>query len=176
MPKYLIRIGPLAELYVGESENSLQRGFRVLVRTELGVQVGETLGPCSDAVSDDFPGARATVLRATSDEDEWLIQRLSHQKREAVESCRQQLREAGSTSTLMDVDHLFDGGTLVMHFLGPVDDIAHEITSAVARKYESIVRTEEFARLLSEGCGPGCGTEDSAGCSSTCAGCAIKCH
>ena len=56
--------------------------------------------------------------------------------------------ESGSSSILLDVDQLFDGGTLVMHFLGPVDEIAESVTKKVVDRYESIVRTRHFSKLL----------------------------
>jgi hypothetical protein len=74
----------------------------------------------------------------------------------------------------VDVDQVFDGGTLIMHFLGPVDTIAESITKGIADRYESIVRSRHFAKLLREGCGPDCGTQ-LGGCEATCAGCAGSC-
>ncbi len=174
MLHFLIRLGSLAELCIGESKEALQRGQRVIVRSEIGVQVAEIVGPCGQH---DF-GSRehATILRATTDEDELLISRLNQHKREAVESCRKRLREAGSSATLLDVDQLFDGGTLLMHFLGAVDEIAQTITNEVAEQYERVVGSTQFAQRLSEGCGPACGTQAGQGCASKCAGCTIKCH
>jgi len=72
---------------------------------------------------------------------------------------------------LLDVDQLLDGGTLIMHFLGPVDEIAESVTKEIAERYESVVRTRHFAKLLRDGCGPGCGTESGRGCGESCSGC-----
>jgi hypothetical protein len=119
-------------------------------------------------------------LRPTTEEDELLVRRLDRHKRDAIEACRRQLAEIGSTATLLDVDQLFDGGTLVMHFLGPVDDLAQAVISKVAQQYESLVRTRHFAKLLRDGCGPECGSQQAGspedGCSSACGGCVVKCH
>ena len=181
MPQFLLRLGSLGDLYIGEWPHALERGQRVIVRTEMGVQLAETVGPFADRISivDAHAAAtmlRATILRVTTEQDELLIRRLDRHKREAVEACRQRLIEAGSAATLLDVDQLFDGGTLVMHFLGPVDDLAQSITGQVVEQYESIVRTRHFAKLLRDGCGPSCGTQAGNGCSTQCAGCSIKCH
>ncbi len=176
MPQYLLRLGSLGQLHVGEWPHALERGQRLIVRTEMGVQLAETVGPCSDRMSMVDAHARATILRATSAQDELLIRRLDRHKREAVEACRQRLIEAGSAATLLDVDQMFDGGTLVMHFLGPVDDLALPITSQVVEQYESVVRTRHFAKLLRDGCGPNCGTQEGNGCSTQCTGCSIQCH
>ncbi len=149
----------------------LRRGRRVIVRTSRGVELGEIVRRCHR----ESVAAQSTVsiLRPTTDEDELLIRRLERHKREAVEACRTELSGSGSTSILLDMDQLFDGGTLIMHFLGPVDEIAESVTKKVVDRYESIVRTRHFSKLLRDGCGPACGTEDSGGCGSNCAGCAV---
>jgi hypothetical protein len=76
---------------------------------------------------------------------------------------------------LLDVDQLFDGGTLIMHFLGPVDAIAETVTREIADRYESVVRSRHFSKLLRDGCGPDCGTEKGGGCGTSCAGCSVAC-
>ena len=175
MPHFFLRTGPLAELLIGESATGLRRGQRVVVRTPRGIEMAETVAPCSPRLSDNPAYEHATILRVSTEEDELLIRRLERHKREAIEACRQRLAAAGSTATLLDVDQLFDGGTLVMHFLGPPDEIAQSITGQVVQQYESVVRTRHFAKLLREGCGPDCGTAGGQGCSSQCASCAVKC-
>ncbi|MGI9470491.1 MAG: hypothetical protein ACR2NZ_03085 [Rubripirellula sp.] len=184
-----VRIGALAEVHVAECSADLSRGRRVIVRTDRGVELGEVIRPAnpslesasppnnSSAEPAEAPSARkvstAVVLRPTTQEDELLIRRLERHKREAVEACRDSLAKAGSTALLLDVDQLFDGGTLVMHFLGPVDEVASTITREVSDRYESIVRSRHFAKLLSEGCGPDCGQKEG-GCGGGCAGCAAS--
>ncbi len=173
-PTYL-RIGSLAEIHVASCGMPLDRGTRVIARTLRGVELGEVVGPCPDTVSAESASVR--VVRATTTEDELLLRRLDRHKRKAVEACREALAESGSSACLLDVDQIFDGGTLVMHFLGTVDDIATSVTKQVAEKYESIVRSRHFAKLLSEGCGPDCGTAEGGGCGTGggCAGCAVGC-
>ena len=104
-----------------------------------------------------------------------LIGRLQRHKRKAIERCRRELSQSGSESVLLDVDQLFDGGTLVMHFLGPVDDVAESITKRIVSEYESIIGARQLAKLLDVGCGPGCGEQDGSGCGSGgCAGCGAR--
>lgn len=174
MPFSYLRIGSLAEVRLAESNSSFDYGRRVIVRTERGVELAEIMRPAM-GLSAKVP--TAAILRGTTEEDELLIRRLNRHKREAVEACREALAESGSTSVLLDVDQLFDGGTLVMHFLGPVDEIAESVTQRVSERYEAIVRSRHFAKLLVDGCGPSCG-EKEGGCEGSCAGCAVaeKCR
>ena len=176
MQRYYVRIGSLAEIQVADGEPSLSPGRRVIVRTARGLELGWIAAPLRDRA------ARRTtvrVLRPTTDQDELLLRRLERHKRQAVEACRTALRDSGSKSTLLDVDQIFDGGTLVMHFLGHIDDLAQTVTERIVEQYESVVRSRHFAKLLADGCGPGCGSEASAGCGSGgCSQCGLAqgCH
>ena len=170
MPRYFVRIGSLSEIHASFGSPGLDRGRRVILRTPRGVEVGEVVGPCDQ--SKPAAAGDCQILRPTTEQDDLLIGRLDRHKREAVEACRAELSRCGSTATLLDVDQLFDGGTLVMHFLGPVDAIAESITRNIAERYESIVRSRHFAKLLSDGCGPDCGTKIGE-CGGGCTGCSI---
>jgi len=176
MNSFFVRLGSLAEVHAARSPLRLERGRRVIVRTSRGVELGEVVRPHHGQSAADSSTVR--ILRPTTDEDELLIRRLDRHKREAVEACRTALAESGSKAMLLDVDQLFDGGTLVMHFLGPVDEMAESVTKKIADQYESIVRTRHFSKLLRDGCGPDCGTESGGGCSGSCAGCSVAsaCH
>lgn len=170
MHTYFVRIGALAEVHAASSEGPLARGRRVITRTPRGIELGEVLQPRRNGSPRVSPSVQ--ILRPTSPEDELLIRRLDRNKHRAIEQCRVRLAEAGSTATLLDVDQLFDGGTLVMHFLGPVDEVAESVTKEIADQYESVVQTRHFSKLLRDGCGPDCGTDQGGGCGTGCAGCA----
>ena len=180
MHLFFLRIGSLGEIHVASGTDRLPRGRRVIVRTGRGVELGEVVGPIA---ADRFSSPSVQILRPTTDEDELLIRRLDRHKRRAVEACRDALKQAASPAVLIDVDQLFDGGTLVMHFLGEADAEAETITSKIAAEYEAVVQSRHFAKLLSDGCGPGCGTEEGGGCGtssnagsgcSTCSGCGVR--
>jgi len=179
-----VRIGALSEVHLANCPLILPRGRRVIVRSDRGTELAEiirclphpalesTLGPPKLT---DPPAKRqptVSVLRPTTEEDELLLRRLERHKREAVEACQMALAQSDSQAVLLDVDQLFDGGTLVMHFLGPVDSTAESITREITERYESIVRTRHFSKLLREGCGPDCG-EKEGGCGNACNGCAV---
>jgi len=177
-----VRIGSLGEVHLAECPLELPRGRRVIARTARGVELAEILRSLPDSVPNQ-PSVpepvttttrkpTAAILRATTEEDELLIRRLERHKRKAMEACRIALAESASQTVLLDVDQLFDGGTLIMHFLGPVDDLAESITRDISERYEAIVRSRHFSKLLREGCGPECG-EKEGGCGSKCGGCAV---
>jgi hypothetical protein len=133
------------------------------------MEFGITLGEVLSAVSPNEATA-AILLRPVTGQDELLEERLTRYKEEAIQECRQALVDMNCSVELLDVDHLFDGRTLIFYFLGELPDSMQAVPDQLAKRYEKRVRTTELARLLEEGCGPGCGTEKS-GCSSS--GCAI---
>ncbi len=170
MQSYFVRIGALAEVRAASGPIGLTRDCRVIVRTGIGLQCGEIVGSCRQ------PPRRqteiASILRTTTRDDERLIVRLDRNKPKAVEQCRHVLAQSGSQSVLLDIDQMLDGGTLVLHFLGEVDQAAESITAKIVEQYESVIRTRQIAKLLRDGCGPDCGT--GGGCETgTCSGCSL---
>ncbi len=170
----------------GQIASRLSRGDRVLLRTSRGVELAEAVAPLRsplierDATEDQERTASdplPEILRPTTAQDEWLLNRLSRHRREAVEACRDAIASAGVPATLLDVDHLFDGGTLLLHFLGTVPREIDSIVGDIVRSYEDVVRTADFARLLETGCGEGCGTAragETSGCTGGCVSCAVR--
>ena len=169
MQSYFVRIGSLAEVIIACGPAALGRDDRVILRTDSGLQLGHVIGPCREPAFVDSSEIR--ILRRTTAEDDLLIRRLNRHKRTAVELCRERLRDSGSDCVLLDVEQMLDGQTLVMHFLGEVDQAAQKISKDIVEQYESVVRTRHFAKLLREGCGPECGTGGDCA-SGACAGCA----
>ena len=175
MQYYFIKVGVLGEVRLASAMMAFTRGRRVVVRTERGIEVGEISAPCSDETRHRLGSTGCRIVRPTTASDELLVKRLGRYRRYAIESCRIRLKDAGSGCTLLDIDQLFDGGTIIMHFLGEVDPIADAIAKDVTDQYESIVKTKHLANLLRDGCGPDCGTSagcgSETGCGTSCAGC-----
>ncbi|WP_146601552.1 hypothetical protein [Novipirellula aureliae] len=170
MGLYFVRIGSLGDLFVAQADAAFCRNDRVIARTYRGIELAQIVSPCRSREA----ATTVQILRKTTHQDELLLRRLERHKRDAVEACQAALAEAGSSAVLLEVDQVFDGETLVMHFLGNVDPVAERITRDVTERYESIVRTKHFAKLLRDGCGPDCGTENGSGCGTGggCEGCA----
>lgn len=160
-------------------ESEYRRGERVVCRTPRGLEIGTVTAPGGArllAAQAEESGPHrpldGKILRRTTTEDELLDARLLRYKRQAVESCRREIADRGLEATLIDVDHLFDGRTLIFYFLGAIDEELQGLTDSLSALYEQRVRTKHFAKLLAEGCGPGCGTESKGGCG-TSGGCAV---
>ena len=81
-----------------------------------------------------------TILRVMSIEDRLLETRLAKNCHAAYDACTSRLREMGLSACLMDVEHLFDGHTLIFYFLGNVDQKVEQMTDELAEVYEAKVQ------------------------------------
>ena len=164
-----------------------ERGTRVVLRTERGLELGEVLASLELAdppgaglpAGDDLP-ARApsagTLLRGMTDQDRLLELRLLKNRDEAYAACVEQMRALDVAATLVDVEHLFDGRSLIFHFLGEQPPQLSDLTERLAEAYDAQAQISAFAATLDAGCGPGCGTEEAAGrggCDDCASGCAV---
>ncbi|HEX4129804.1 MAG TPA: PSP1 domain-containing protein [Pirellulales bacterium] len=178
---HLVRIGALGEIgrFVALDAVCYPRGTRVVVRTGRGLEVGSILtGPngSGTAMADGSPAPPdGQILRGMTVEDELLAARLDRRRNEAHDACQARLAERGIEAALLDVEHLFDGRTLVFYFLGPVTAELEEVTRELAEVYAAEAQFHSFAELLTHGCGPGCGTEAATGggCTSCASGCSL---
>ena len=183
MNNYFVRIGFAGDVFVALTPHhnaTFERGSQVLVQTPRGVELGEILGTLrtSDYDSPDNVFEREaglTIIRSLTVDDRLLVERLQRHKVEAVQRCQQVLAANDSTAVLLDVDQLFDGNTLVLHFLGPVDALGRQLTETIVAEYESQVQSIRLSELMTHGCGPDCGTEAGGGCGTVggCASCAV---
>ncbi len=169
--QYYVRCGAMGEIRRCRSRDGTRyhRGQRVLCHTNRGVLIGSILSPCAG----DEP-VQDSLIRALRTEDELLEQRLDKFRASAIARCREFIDHQHLTVQLLDVEHTFDGRHLWFHFAGEIPDALDSLTQSLAEEYEAIAKTEEFAKLLEEGCGPGCGTSAAKGCGtgggcSTCA-------
>jgi len=115
------------------------------------------------------------VLRRMTDTDQLLQARIESHRDRALHACERALDARGIDVGLIDVEHLFDGGSLYFYFLGAEDPRLAEVTSELAEAYETKVKFRRFAERLATGCGPDCGTAEKAGgCgSSGCGSCGL---
>lgn len=176
MTAYLVRIGFAADVFVATSpvpEMTISRRDEVLVQTPRGVELGEVLGESMHSPPESESSLR--IIRPLTADDRLLVERLQRYKRDAVRRCQDVLAASDSAAVLLDVDQLFDGNTLVLHFIGSVDALGRELTDTIVAEYESQVQSIRLSELITQGCGPGCGSDAAGGCGTAggCATCAL---
>jgi cell fate regulator YaaT (PSP1 superfamily) len=170
--QHLVRVGALGHVgrFTAVDAVRYPRHARVVVRTGRGLELGEVLAGPEGA---DTGPADGSILRGVTLEDQLLAARLEMNRQAACEACTARLVEMGSPAVLLDVEHLFDGQTLLFYFLGEMTPELEALTAELAELYEAQVQFRRFADAVSEGCGPGCGTDAAAGCKTCVTGCAV---
>jgi cell fate regulator YaaT (PSP1 superfamily) len=168
-----VRVGILGHVgrYISSGGLRFQRGARVICRTGRGLEVGEvlTVPPLGSATQP----VDGQLLRPLAAEDLLLLERLERHREEAYVACTERLRQLKIDTTLVDVEHLFDGSSLYFYFLGSIPPEVEGLTEELAAIYATKVQFHRFSDVLTEGCGPTCGTEDAAGCGNSCEGCSL---
>jgi hypothetical protein len=137
------------------------------------MEVGEVLSPpAGDETPERMDGS---ILRRMTIEDQLLEARLLKNRGAAYDACSTWLAGRQSPAQLMDVEHLFDGRTLVFYFLGEQPAELEAMIEELAELYDARAQVRQFADTLTAGCGPGCGTDAAtgAGCGSCATGCAV---
>ena len=172
---HLVRYGLLGHVGSFSAADAARypRRSRVVVRSPRGLEVGEVVAEADDSLGVHQPDG--AILRRMSVQDDLLEARLQQKRHEAFDACQRLLTEAEVPAALVDVEHLFDGEGLFFYFLGDPPQQAADITRRLAETYEAAVEFRRFADTLSEGCGPGCGTDEAkgqGGCAS-CTSCAV---
>lgn len=172
---HLVRVGAVGHVgrFTAVDAVRYPRGARVIVRTGRGLEIGEVL-----SMADEAPArgeSDGSILRGMTVEDQLLEARLEKNRQEAFAACEARIRERGLAATLVDVEHLFDGRSLFFYFLGETPAELEAVTSELAEVYDAAVQFRKFADTVSEGCGPGCGTDEATGggCKTCATGCPI---
>lgn len=142
------------------------RSHQVICRTDRGLEFGEVI--C--AVEHPNRKEDGELLRSVTANDQMILERLQRHRDRAFQACQKIIQERELPAVLVDVEHLFDGQSLYFYFLGEVDPQLESITTELAEAYEAKVRFRKFTESLVNGCGPDCGTQEGAGCS-TAGGC-----
>lgn len=187
---YFVRIGILGQVgrFRTTDGQSHHRASGVICRTCRGLESGIVLSlaaPVSrtaiaphsavEAVdnSNAIEALDGSIVRRQTVADQLLLSRLESSRHEAYHACVELLAEHNLSATLMDVEHLFDGRSLYFYFLGDVSPEVDALTEQLAATYDAHVQFRAFSDAVQQGCGPDCGTEESGGCGTNCASCAI---
>jgi cell fate regulator YaaT (PSP1 superfamily) len=170
---HIVRVGALGHVgrFTAVDATCYPRYSRVVVRTGRGLELGEVLQPPAD--EPDAAPADGSIVRGITVEDQLLEARLERNRQAACEACAARLTELGLPAVLMDVEHLFDGRSLVFYFLGEMSPELEALTDELAELYETQVQFRKFTEAVTDGCGPDCGTEAASGCKTCATGCAI---
>jgi hypothetical protein len=121
-----------------------QRGDRVLVATDRGVEAGEVLVGPGDTAADSRPPA-GELLRLLSAEDEQAVDDRRASALRVVELIQARLAHVAPQVVILDGEYTFDGGTLILYHLGVAHESLGRLAAELAEVAQARVQFETIA-------------------------------
>lgn len=112
-----VRFKPAGKIYYFDSEHlDLQTGDAVIVETIRGIEYGLAAIGRREVSEKDLVLPLKKVIRKASEEDEANYQRNKSKEAEALNLCREKIKEHGLPMRLIDVEYTFDMGKVIFYF------------------------------------------------------------
>lgn len=158
MAKYVVRYGAMRLLGVFSFRGGeeLQRGDRVVARTDRGLEAGDVLAVASDEAIQRLANAtHGQVLRpmTVEDENEWV--HIQQQAPQDFEGCQQHVRRLGLEMDLVDVERLFGGERMIVYYVSEERVDFRELVRKLAGEFQTRIEMRQIgvrdeAKLLAD--------------------------
>jgi cell fate regulator YaaT (PSP1 superfamily) len=158
MAKYVVRYGTMRALGVlsVRGDESLERGQKVIARTDRGLEAGEVLCPATeDAVEHLENPPHGQILRRMTAEDlnEWT--HIQAQTKDEFETCQRYVSELGLQMSLVDVERVFGGERIVVYYLSEERVDFRELVRKLASEFQTRIEMRQIgvrdeAKLLAD--------------------------
>lgn len=138
------------------SDTTYRRGTQVLVRTDRGQEVGETLCEATpEAVALLSEPTHGQVIRALTEDDRVAVERLNARAEQEFTCCREFIQQRKLQMELVDVEHLFGGERIVFYFLAEKRVDFRDLVKDLAREYQTRIEMRQIgvrdeAKLLAD--------------------------
>ena len=112
-----VRFKPAGKIYYFDSEHlDLQAGDAVIVETIRGIEYGLAAIGKREVSEKELVLPLKKVIRKASAEDEANYHRNKNKEEEALNLCREKIKEHGLPMRLIDVEYTFDMGKVIFYF------------------------------------------------------------
>ncbi|MGE5390681.1 MAG: stage 0 sporulation family protein [Deltaproteobacteria bacterium] len=112
-----IRFKPAGKIYFFDCANmDLAVGNDVIVETIRGVEYGTVAIGRREIKEEQLPTALKKVIRKAGEEDRHIYETNRQKEQEALDICRQKVREHKLPMRLIDVEYTFDMGKIIFYF------------------------------------------------------------
>ncbi|NLW91243.1 MAG: stage 0 sporulation family protein [Syntrophomonadaceae bacterium] len=112
-----IRFKPAGKIYFFDCANlDLAVGNAVIVETIRGVEYGTVAIGRREIKEEQLPTALKKVIRKAEDEDRHIYETNRQKEQEALDICRQKVKEHKLPMRLIDVEYTFDMGKIIFYF------------------------------------------------------------
>lgn len=137
-----VQVYPWEEIrYLAVPESALQAGDKVIVRTEIGTEMGTVKFPEKEIkVDGDLP----TVVRTATAEDIAKMERYQERRLETLQQCRQMVRNLKLPMKLVDVFFSFDGSRLIFTFTAETRVDFRRLVRDLTRTFQKSIRLQQI--------------------------------
>jgi cell fate regulator YaaT (PSP1 superfamily) len=124
---------------------SPSRGTNVILRTERGLEAGETLcDACERAVGQLKSPAQGQILRAMTHDDAHEVRRIHDQEQEEFRVCLRCIAESGLEMQLVDVEHIFGGERIVVYYLADGRIDFRQLVKTLAGEFQTRIEMRQI--------------------------------
>lgn len=134
----------------------VQRGQRVIARTDRGLEAGEVLCEATDsAVALLTDPRRGQILRQMTADDERELARMREQERQEFAICQREVAESQLDMKLVEVEHIFGGERVVVYYLSENRVDFRELVKRLAAEFQTRIEMRQIgvrdeAKLLAD--------------------------
>jgi len=148
--RYLVRYGLRGQVgrFGSIRQINCQRGDRVVVHTDRGIEAGELLVPATEFSTSDRHPPAGELLRLLTNEDQRVLAALGAREVAIVSRCRQAISERGLSMEIVESETLLDARTTILYFIGQANEEVGRLSVELACDPRERVR---FEPLLSPG-------------------------
>ncbi len=154
---WIVRHGAMRFLGEFDAEGrDYPRSAEVVVRTERGLELGQTLCEATPRVVQMLADpTRGRIVRVLTDQDRAERERLREAEGRELESCGRFVAQRKLQMELVDVEHLFGGERIVFFFLAEKRVDFRELVKDLAREYQTRIEMRQIgvrdeAKLLAD--------------------------
>ncbi len=142
-----IKFSPWDKVYNFNPENlEFKRGDKVLVKTELGTEIGEVAAIADVESIPEAAGEESIikpVLRKANASDIERMNEKGSRKKEAFEYCKELIRKLNLPMKLFDVRFSFDGGRITFAYIAPERIDFRDLVKELTRKFQKSIRMQQ---------------------------------
>lgn len=158
MVKYVVRYGAMRVLGAlsPRGNDRYERGDRVIVRTNRGLEAGDVLCEATGRVAEELKGSPSgQILRGMTSEDANELAHIKANEQGEFETCRQYVQQLGLPMQLIDIEHLFGGERIVVYYLAEQRVDFRELVKRLAAEFQTRIEMRQIgvrdeAKLLAD--------------------------
>lgn len=139
-----VKFAPWDRIYNFDPQgHNYKKGDRVVVKTELGIEIAEVAGFIGLELGGEESGTLKPILRRANAVDiKKMIEKEADQK-EAFKFCKKLIKKYNLPMKLFDVRFSFDGGRITFAYIAPERVDFRDLVKELTRRFQKTIRMQQ---------------------------------